>query len=545
VDIEGYKILHEISRGPVTTVYLAEQTALERQVLLKVLNVQWKNEHDLIERFRREAKISARLHHPNIVSIYDFGISGDYFYISMEYINGLTLAQFIRRHHPVPAVVALFIMREILTGLEYAHKRGVVHRDIKPSNILIQDDGMIKIADFGMATITDIPGLTEQGSAVGSPAYMSPEQALGKKLEANSDIFSLGVTVYEMLTAQSPFKGAHVAESIHKTLNENPPSLVTIRDDIPPWFSELIATMMEKEVRQRPQTCAVILRRLNTIKELPDQEMFAVYLRDSDTHIFVMPSEPVEGSRQAGQGKSFMRPILAVSAGLILLFILLFPWQRRAADNREGPILQPDNALKEIMSDDSSESAVVTGKQQPGTSVKNAGDTISKTEYLENAASSQNLSVKSRELTKEKNREIPAEFFVICTPWADIYINGKKKDTTPLNKAILLPAGRYDLQLKNPAYPVFQTDLILRSAQKETLRVSLQGSMGYLDLRVYPWARVFVDGTYRETTPLSAPIALREGRHIITLENPAFASVKDTVWIDAGKTEKKRLRFKK
>ena len=547
MEIKGYKILREISRGPVTTVYLAEQTALERQVLLKVLNVQWKDERDLIERFRREAKISARLRHPNIVNIYDFGTSGDFFYISMEYISGVTLAQFIRERHPLPVAVVLYILREILNGLDYAHKRGVIHRDIKPSNILMQNDGLVKIADFGMATITDIPGLTEQGSAVGSPAYMSPEQAMGKKIEANSDIFSLAVTVYEMISGASPFHGAHVAESIHKTLNESPPPLKTVRQDIPQWFSELIAAMMEKDAQKRPQTCAAILRRLNPIKEIPDQESFAAYMQNSDAHSFAIPLEPVEDSRQTGQGKSSLRPILAAASGLALLLILFFFWQRSGSGITEEAIVPSGNTIKEkqIMSVDSLPATVQPAIQEQDTLPKKRDNNTTEGDVSENAASSQNLSAKSAEGAKDKNQAIPAELFVVCTPWADIYINGEKKDTTPLNKAISLPAGRYAIQLKNPAYPVFQTDLLLQPAQKETLRVNLQGAVGYLDLRVHPWARVFIDGKYHETTPLSAPIALPEGQHIITLENPAFASIKDTIWIDAGKTRQKRLRFQK
>lgn len=536
MEIKGYKILREISRGPVTTVYLAEQTVLERPVVLKVLNVQWKNENDLIERLRREAKISARLRHPNIINIYDFGISGEHFYLSIEYIKGFTLARLIQQHHPLPPAVVLYIMREILTGLDYAHKMGVIHRDIKPSNIMIQEDGVIKIADFGMAIITDLPGLTEQGSAVGSPAYMSPEQALGKKIDATSDIFSLAVTVYEMLTAHSPFRGLHVAESINKTLNEQPPALHTVREDVPQWLSMLIGNMLEKEARKRPSDCEVLLNRLSSLSGLPDRETFMAYLHDPHTVTLNFVDQPAQSSFRERQPAISRRVLYPFIVFLILVILFLF-WPYRSAKQPGAPGALPTDT--------------VTVNQKPHSTGKTGA--IAKTgDVIDRAVRKNSLNPDKRILTDsrvgEKSSPIqvqPAELFVVCTPWADIYINDKKVDTTPLRKTISLIPGNYSLQLKNPGFQTYRSNLILHPAQKETLRVTLQNRLGYLNLRVSPWAQVYIDGNYYETTPLSAPLSLPDGKHLIELKNPAFATMKDTVWIEAGRTKQKWLRFKK
>ena len=545
MEIKGYKILREISRGPVTTVYLAEQTALERQVLLKVLNVQWKEEHELIERFRREAKISARLRHPNIVNIYDFGISGDHFYISMEYITGVTLAQFIHRNHPLPPQIVLFVMREILSGLHYAHERGVIHRDIKPSNILIEEGGTVKIADFGMATITDIPGLTEQGSAVGSPAYMSPEQAMGKKIRANSDIFSLAVTVYEMFVGHSPFRGAHVAESIHKTLNENPPPLHAVREDVPEWVALMVAGMLEKDPEKRTADYSVLLNQLNSIRALPDQESFAAYLRDPKAATFIPLDRPetVSAGKKPAKGRRPLWYVLSAAAFVLLLFFVL----QSVGENEQGvrqAVLPDTEALKQppAINLKPDTTAVEMTDKRPLNAVRDIQDTAGKgrkntpriTERKEHTSAGES-----------DEKAAPAMLFVVCTPWADVYIDDQKVDTTPLREALSLTPGRYRLRLQNPAFPVYQTDLVLQPAQRETLRVTLQSAVGYLNLRVHPWAKVYIDGVYRETTPLSAPIPLREGKHAIKLENPAFHIIEDTVWIEAGKTSHKRWRFKK
>ena len=218
--IEGYTISEELSRGPITTVYRATQDALERSVVLKVLNIQWQNETDLVARFQREAKIYARLKHPNIVTIFNFGFSGEAFYLVMEDIKGQSLANLLKKHKSLPYPVALYIAREILSGLTYAHDKGVIHRDLKPSNILIDHDGLVKITDFGLATISDLPRITDHDSSVGTPAYMSPEQARGEQLDSRSDLFSLGVTIYEMFTGVSPFYDENLAVTINNVLTK-------------------------------------------------------------------------------------------------------------------------------------------------------------------------------------------------------------------------------------------------------------------------------------------------------------------------------------
>ncbi len=244
--LEGYRIVREINRGPITTVYLAVQKNLDRPVFLKILNTHLKDQPDLTERFKREAKICARLKHPNIVQIFDFGEVNGSFFISMEYLEGKSLAKIIADYNPLPLEIIFYITREIAKGLAYAHQFGVVHRDIKPANIMVENDGSVKITDFGLATHANFPTVTMQFSAVGTPAYMAPEQALGEEVTFKSDLFGLGATIYEMCVGQSPFNGQNVAESVSKVLNFTPPALHKKREDIPQWFSDLVAKLLSK-----------------------------------------------------------------------------------------------------------------------------------------------------------------------------------------------------------------------------------------------------------------------------------------------------------
>jgi len=257
--IKGYTIQSEISRGPITSAFLANQNNLDRQVLLKILNIQWRKDKDLVERFRREAKISARLKHQNIVTIFDFGISDNAFYIAMEFIEGLELSSFLKKNTPLPYPLIGYVLRETLQGLAYAHQKEVLHRDIKPGNIMVGDNGNIKITDFGLATIAELPRLTNQDDIVGTPAYMSPEQAKGSKLDFRSDLFSLGVTLYEMITGKSPFLNRNLATTINDILTKNPPSPDKFRKNIPEWLTNLTMNLLEKDPQKRPDSVQKIL----------------------------------------------------------------------------------------------------------------------------------------------------------------------------------------------------------------------------------------------------------------------------------------------
>ena len=166
--IKNHEIHHEISRGALTTVYKARHLNLDRPVLLKVLNRQWLDQRDLLERFRREARIAGSLRHPGIVSVYDFEILPDLVYISMEYVDGQTAADYVKSQQPIPFEKIKKIFLDLLTALVYAHNKGVIHRDIKPSNILLDKTFNARLTDFGLASLVDVPGVTEQGYSLGN-----------------------------------------------------------------------------------------------------------------------------------------------------------------------------------------------------------------------------------------------------------------------------------------------------------------------------------------------------------------------------------------
>jgi len=202
----NYQILKKIGEGGMGAVYLARDVGLEREVAVKIISPELARNPGLMARFRVEAIAQARLNHFNIVTIHSFEQQKDIYYIVMEYVTGKTLKEMIKEREKIPVNQALEIFSGLLGGIAYAHRKGVLHRDIKPANIFITPDETVKIGDFGIAKVSGIDGLTRVGSTVGTPLYSSPEQIRGEKMGPGTDIYSLGVTLYEMLTGVQPFK---------------------------------------------------------------------------------------------------------------------------------------------------------------------------------------------------------------------------------------------------------------------------------------------------------------------------------------------------
>jgi eukaryotic-like serine/threonine-protein kinase len=248
-----YRIVRKLGAGGMADVYLAEDQELGRRVAIKILNGRHANDDQFIERFRREAKNAAALNHPNIVSIYDRGNAEDTYYIAMEYLDGRTLKELIVGHGQAPVRVAVEYARQILSALRFAHRHGIVHRDIKPHNVLVDREGRVKVTDFGIAR-AGTSQMTETGSIVGTAQYLSPEQARGGEVDQRSDLYSLGVVLYELLTGKTPFEGDTPVEIAMKHLSNTPQTPSELRPDIPPELDMVILRALAKDPDERYQS---------------------------------------------------------------------------------------------------------------------------------------------------------------------------------------------------------------------------------------------------------------------------------------------------
>jgi len=250
-------------------VYLAEQRALKRRVAVKVLKVELADDGTYLKRFEREAQAAASLVHANIVQIYEVGHIDGLHFIAQEYIRGQNLQQWIGRHGPPDLPHALSIMRQVAAALTKAAEQGVVHRDIKPENIMLTQSGEVKVADFGLARVACREGeavdLTQIGVTMGTPLYMSPEQIQGKALDSRSDIYSFGVTCYQMLAGSPPFTAETALGVAVQHLKKRPPPLESLRSDLPAALCRLVHKMLAKEPDDRCQSARDILRELRRI----------------------------------------------------------------------------------------------------------------------------------------------------------------------------------------------------------------------------------------------------------------------------------------
>ncbi len=250
-----YEIISELGRGAMGVVYKAADPILNRVVAIKTINLLLADDEreEYEARFYQEAKAVGGLSHPNIVTIYDLGNTGDMAYMAMEFLDGEELRELIGEHRQLPIRKSLSIARQVAEGLAYAHERGIVHRDIKPANIMILSQDLAKLTDFGIARMRTSDVKTQTEIRLGSPKYMSPEQIIGKRTDRRSDIFSLGIVLYEMLTGKAPFAGDNLESLMHQTIHFVPPPPSRTNPDTSEMLDLIIAKMLEKSAEDRYQ----------------------------------------------------------------------------------------------------------------------------------------------------------------------------------------------------------------------------------------------------------------------------------------------------
>ncbi|MBF6612366.1 MAG: protein kinase [Chloroflexi bacterium] len=260
-----YQLISPVGGGGMALVYKARDNILGRIVAVKVLREQYASDAQFVARFKREAQAAANLAHPNIVNVYDVGQDGDVYYIVMEYVAGASLKELINSSAPFPIDKAANIAAQILAGLEYAHRSGLIHRDIKPQNVLITPDGGVKVTDFGIAKSVSDLGLTEAGLALGTAHYFSPEQARGERVVPQSDIYAVGVTLYEMLTGRLPFESDSAVGLAYKHISEEPPSPRAANPSVPPRLEAIVHKALSKEPTERFSSAAEMEKALRAL----------------------------------------------------------------------------------------------------------------------------------------------------------------------------------------------------------------------------------------------------------------------------------------
>jgi serine/threonine-protein kinase len=249
---ERYELEEVVGQGGMSTVYKAHDSLLERNVALKVLHQQYNEDEDFVERFKREARSVAQLQHPNIVTVIDRGEEDGRQYIVFEFIDGENLKELVVRKGRLDVRDALEIAHEIAQALAFAHENGLIHRDVKPQNVLLNGDGRAKVTDFGIARSLDVEhGVTQTGTILGTSNYIAPEQATGQPVDAHTDVYSLGIVLYEMLTGELPFPGESFVAIAMKHIQEPSPNVLDVRGDVPLRVASMVDRALEKDPEHR------------------------------------------------------------------------------------------------------------------------------------------------------------------------------------------------------------------------------------------------------------------------------------------------------
>ncbi len=335
-----FEISGVLGQGAMGVVYLAHDPDIDRPVALKTIRsgaAREDNASELEARFLKEARLAGRLQHPNIVTVYDVGHDGDLLFIAMEYVDGRPLTRYLAAPDDLPLAVRVGIIRQAAEALAHAHERGVIHRDVKPGNILVSKDGRVKVTDFGIGKFAgaEPSDLTRTGQMIGSPAYMSPEQVRGEKIDGRSDLFSLGVVLYELLTGVRPFPGESITTLVYQILHTEPKNPLDIKAGLPPATEEVMARLLAKKPDRRPADAAAFIRDLSRIEK---------YQRESEMTRRAAPPPPPAPAAPPTPGSPSPPPahsraglamaVLAIAAAAVMAVL----WIRERRSTAPAPV---------------------------------------------------------------------------------------------------------------------------------------------------------------------------------------------------------------
>ena len=334
-----YELIELIGKGGMSSVWQAHDRLLDRIVAIKILHPHFTEDEEYVERFRREARSVAQLSHPNIVTVIDRGEDAGRQYIVFEYVEGENLKELLGRTGPMPMREALLMALQMARALSFAHGRGLIHRDVKPQNVLLNPDGQAKMTDFGIAREVDVEGVTITGTVLGTSEYIAPEQARGQQVDAQTDVYSLGVVLYELLTGGVPYDGDNFVTVALKHVNEPVPNVLERRPEVPPRVANAVERAMAKSSDERYDSMDELVNELETCLAELDP------VSEEATMIVRRPRGEAERRRQPRRRRRLgvLWPILAVVAvlGVAGLAALGALWLRDRDSNGAGATTTP------------------------------------------------------------------------------------------------------------------------------------------------------------------------------------------------------------
>jgi tRNA A-37 threonylcarbamoyl transferase component Bud32 len=570
-DMEGrnYQIISTLATGGTAVLYKAIQRSLDREVVIKRLHSHLTSDANFTKRFEVEAKAAASLDHENIVRIIDSGTSQGNYFIVMEYIDGFSLSEILERHGPLDDEIAMLIAREICIGLDHAHQHGIIHRDVKPANIMITATGQVKITDFGLAKLIGSQlQHTVADTLLGTPLYMSPEQAIGEGIDGRSDIFSLGTICYEMVTGRQPFIGNTYAAVIQKIIEGHIPHPNRINEKVSPEADRIIMKALSREPSKRFGTALEMAR---TIEACVGQEkVWSIRNRlrrlagGSDPAVTVAGSAPAP-LRRRGSARRWAAGIAAAAVIASMGYTALerpdiisglkeraeravegFRSETpagllEASDTPGGPIESLLTAAADSVTAVEDSLAVETLPAEPllaagpPEGIAPEPDTIASEPEPVHAADPP-AAREEEPATPEETAPAVGLIDIYVEPEAEIQIDGRWRAATGRFGPVELPEGPHDVVLRQQGYRDYMERIVIRRGELSRRRIELQRVTGGLDFSTVAGASVFVNGKFHGTTPLRTALQLPAGKYLVELKKHGYLTWTGEVDIPSNET---------
>ncbi len=485
-----FQVIECLKKDTYSSVYIANHIYLGKKILLKTLNTKNLPEQTGLNRFKREAKILAKLDHPNIIKILDFGSSKEQFYISFEYFDSTDLRTFINEA-PLNEQQKRDILIQIARGLAAAHQASIVHRDIKPENILINKNKQVKIADFGLAISIDENLLTRKSTIVGTPAYMSPEQIRGEPLTTHSDLFSLGIVCFELFFGYNPFMGKDLNTTINNILKFDPSSLASKLNSLPTDTRSIITNLLQPYRQNRFQSAEEIIRKFD---------------------IEVTQSKKLEGKFRLPKRIFYILASLFILMIIMTIYILKENKRQNSQTFTQGEEIGEKIPIETKMTNED-----LVSTEQP-------------------VIESKETFITNKKSTETPRPSVPGKLFITVSPQANLYIDSEKVSVSSTNEYISLLPGEHNIEIEHAAYPRYQEIITIASTQEIHWQIQLDTLFGYLHCQIYPWGNVFLNGKPYGQTPFFKPLILTPGRYLINIQNPDYSDIIDSIAIARKET---------
>ncbi len=575
---KSLQIIETIASGGTAVLYKAVQTSLDRAVAVKKLHPHLTSDPNFTRRFILEAKAAASLDHENIVHVIDFGVEDDSYQIVMEYVEGESLKQIIEKWSPMPVDLALALTHQICLGLEHAHNKGIVHRDIKPGNILLTKYGRVKITDFGLAKLTQSKTQeTAANSILGTPLYMSPEQAFGESVDARSDLFSLGTVLYEMLTGKQPFAGENYMGVIQNIINKSVPSPKRFNVHLPQPIESVLSRALSKNRDARFQSTmqfrlaiedyiepSRLKEAYENLKSLLITNGVTISMQAASRVGFIKKRNPKRRFAVIGSLASVAAAaaLVASSPGLRDKIHSLIEsgthWSSSDTPVMEGNLTESGpfktipadsgtsseggpNGLSIEAADTSAIAGMDTAQQadsstsgsEAATRVQTGGTGTGELDHASSDHDSSSTAAKlaegeagagTAEKAQPKPKAVVRKGWLSVTAWpsAEIHVDGKYIGDTPPAISIKLTKGTHKLECKNPKYEPYLEMVNIVTGELSRREIMLKKLRGLVSLAATEGAEFYIDGKLIGVTPIMEPIEVDAGRHQFKLEKAGF-----------------------